>query len=89
MADRLPVILVADRDPAALRATESELRKRYAADYELACEDSERSAATAVERFRRDDRAVALVLVDRFTPRGCARSSPTAARTAARPARAR
>ena len=40
MADRKPVILAVDDDPAALAMVEEHLRRRYSSDYEIVVQTS-------------------------------------------------
>jgi thioredoxin reductase (NADPH) len=63
-----PVLMAVDDDPAALGALEQELRKRYGADYQVACEVDPRAALQALERVQVDGRQVALVLADQWMP---------------------
>ena len=58
------VILLVDDEPATLATTETTLRNRYGADYEvLACTDAG-EALTTLRRLRDEGRPVAIVLAD-------------------------
>jgi thioredoxin reductase (NADPH) len=59
-----PVLLAVDDELVARRGIEGELRKRYAADYEVICESSGAAALTTLERVRARGGQVALVLAD-------------------------
>ena len=59
-----PVIVVADRDADSLAKIESELRRRYAPDYEIVCEISTAAAAEKLRQMHDAGRPVAIVLAD-------------------------
>jgi thioredoxin reductase (NADPH) len=61
---RLPVILAVDGDPEALERVGGELRRRYGADYVIACESGPGTALTTLEALRGEKRDIALVLAD-------------------------
>jgi thioredoxin reductase (NADPH) len=63
-----PVLVAVDDDPAALGVLEQELRKRYGADYLVACQVDPRAALQALERIQADGGQVALVLADQWMP---------------------
>src|ERR671931_2932818 len=63
-----PVLMAVDDDPAALGVLERELRKRYGADYRVACQVDAAAALQALERVQADDGQVALLLADQWMP---------------------
>src|SRR6266508_2871274 len=63
-----PVLMAVDDDPAALDALAQELRKRYGADYLVACQLDAVAALHALERVQADGGQVALVLADQWMP---------------------
>ncbi|HEX5880400.1 MAG TPA: response regulator, partial [Actinomycetota bacterium] len=63
-----PVLLAVDDEPAARSSIETELRKRYGADYEVICEGSGAAALGVLERVKARGGQVALVLADLWMP---------------------
>lgn len=63
-----PVLLAVDDEPAARSSIETELRKRYGADYEVICEGSGVAALGVLERVKARGGQVALVLADLWMP---------------------
>lgn len=63
-----PVVVVVDDDAAALALVETELRKRYGADYEVVATTSPETALEALRELRELERPVALVLADLTMP---------------------
>jgi thioredoxin reductase (NADPH) len=57
-----PVLLIVDDDPQARGVVESELRKRYEADYEIICAGSANDPSRLLARLREDGRRVSIVL---------------------------
>jgi thioredoxin reductase (NADPH) len=57
-----PVLLIVDDDPQARGVVESELRKRYGADYEIICAGSADDPFRLLARLRDDRRRVSIVL---------------------------
>ncbi|MEZ5075967.1 MAG: FAD-dependent oxidoreductase [Solirubrobacterales bacterium] len=62
----LPVLLVVDRDQAALTRAEEQLARRYGGDYTVRSERSAAAALAALEALREDGVPVALVLADQW-----------------------
>ena len=60
--------MAVDDDPAALGVLAEELRKRYGADYAVACDGDPQAALQALERVQADGGQVALVLADQWMP---------------------
>ncbi len=60
--------MAVDDDPAALGVLAQELRKRYGADYLVACQLDAVAALHALERVQADGGQVALVLADQWMP---------------------
>jgi CheY-like chemotaxis protein len=63
-----PVLMAVDDEPAALRAIEGELGKRYGADYEVVCADTPEVGLRRLERLKVDAEQLALVLADQWMP---------------------
>jgi thioredoxin reductase (NADPH) len=61
-----PVILAVDDDPGGLERIERELRKRYAADYEIACEGSAEAGLERLRDLRTSGEEVAVVLASQL-----------------------
>ena len=59
-----PAIVVVDDDPTAFAGLETELAKRYGADYDVVAGGSAEAAVGVLEQFRDAGRPVALVLAD-------------------------
>ena len=57
-----PVLLIVDDDPQGRGVVESELRKRYGADYEIICVGSADDPLCLLARLRDDRRRVSIVL---------------------------
>mgnify|MGYP001037322803 CR=1 FL=1 len=57
-----PVILVVDSDGDTLGTTESELRRRYSADYEVLCESSTSAGLQKLAQLKDQERQVAILL---------------------------
>jgi thioredoxin reductase (NADPH) len=57
-----PVLLIVDDDPQGRGVVESELRKRYGADYEIICVGSADDPVRLLARLREDRRRVSIVL---------------------------
>jgi thioredoxin reductase (NADPH) len=57
-----PVLLIVDDDPQGRGVVESELRKRYGADYEIICTGSADDPLRLLARLRDDQRRVSIVL---------------------------
>jgi thioredoxin reductase (NADPH) len=62
------VLLAVDDDPEALDKIGHELRKRYDADYRIACESSVAAATRRLEKLKAAGEEVALVLADQWMP---------------------
>jgi thioredoxin reductase (NADPH) len=60
-----PVLLIVDDDSPARGVVESELRKRYGADYEIICVESADDPLRLLARLRGDRRRVSIVLAGR------------------------
>ncbi len=67
MADRKPVILAVDDDPAALAMVEEHLRRRYSSDYEIVVQTSCSAALAHLDELRGNETPVALVLAALWT----------------------
>jgi len=65
---RQPVVLAVDDDGDVLAALEAALAKRYGADYDIFAERSPAAALQVLERLRRQQVAVALILADQWMP---------------------
>jgi thioredoxin reductase (NADPH) len=63
-----PLILVVDDEADALESLREALDRRYRADYEVVATDSASAALEALERYRSDERRVALVIADQWMP---------------------
>jgi thioredoxin reductase (NADPH) len=63
-----PVLMAVDDEPAALRALEGELGKRYGADYQVVCADTPEVGLRRLERLTVDGGQLALVLADQWMP---------------------
>jgi thioredoxin reductase (NADPH) len=63
-----PALVAVDDDPAALARIADELRRRYAADYEVVCATSAREAQEALEEIGRRGGDVAIVLAAQWLP---------------------
>jgi thioredoxin reductase (NADPH) len=63
-----PVLMAVDAAPRTGKRIEAELTKRYGDDYEIACPGTPEQAMDILERFKRDGRQVAMVLVAAFLP---------------------
>ena len=63
-----PVMLVVDDDPIALERVERELRKRYGADYEVACENSAEAGLQRLAELKASGEDMALMLADQRMP---------------------
>ena len=62
------VLLAVDDHPEALDKIGHELRKRYDADYRIACESSVEAATRRLEKLKAAGEEVALVLADQWMP---------------------
>jgi thioredoxin reductase (NADPH) len=60
-------ILVADSDPDSRKIVQDELERRYGADYDIVCERSPAGALDALERMRKTETSVAVVLAEPST----------------------
>jgi thioredoxin reductase (NADPH) len=63
-----PVLLAIDDDPKSLELLEEELRRRYAADYNIRCTSSPGEALAELEALRDRGEQVAVVLADQWMP---------------------
>ena len=63
-----PIILAVDDDPGVLAAVVRDLRKRYAATYDVSRAESGAAALDRLREFKLAGRAVALLLVDQRMP---------------------
>jgi thioredoxin reductase (NADPH) len=63
-----PVLLIVDDDPQARGVVESELRKRYGADYEIICVGSADDPLRLLARLRDGRRRVSIVLAGQSMP---------------------
>jgi thioredoxin reductase (NADPH) len=63
-----PLLLVLDADDEARERTVGELRRRYAADYEICAEPSAVAALDTLVRWRAAGGEVALILADQWLP---------------------
>jgi thioredoxin reductase (NADPH) len=64
-----PVVLVVDDDGNVLAALEAALARRFGADYQILTERSPAAGLQALERLRRQDLPVAVVIADQWMPR--------------------
>src|SRR6266511_2779498 len=64
-----PVVLVVDDDGNVLAALQAALARRFGADYEVLAERSPAAGLQALERLRRQDLPVAVVIADQWMPR--------------------
>jgi thioredoxin reductase (NADPH) len=63
-----PVVLAVDDDDDVLAALEAALARRYGADYQILAERSPLAALRVLERLRRQEVAVAVILADQWMP---------------------
>jgi thioredoxin reductase (NADPH) len=63
-----PVVLAVDDDGDILAALEAALAKRYGADYQILAERSSAGAVQVLERLRRQQAAVAVIIADQWMP---------------------
>ena len=63
-----PVVLAVDDDGDVLAALQAALAKRYGADYDILAERSPAAALQVLERLRRQQVAVAVILADQWMP---------------------
>jgi thioredoxin reductase (NADPH) len=63
-----PVLMAVADDGEVLAALQAALARRYAADYQILAERSPAAALQTLERLRRDDVAVAVILADQWIP---------------------
>jgi thioredoxin reductase (NADPH) len=63
-----PVVLAVDDDGDVLAALEQALRKRYGADYQILVERSPEAGLQTLERLRRQEVAVAVLIADQWMP---------------------
>ncbi len=63
-----PVLVAVDDDGDVLAALEAALRKRYGADFQVLAERSPAAGLQTLERLRRQDVAVALIIADQWMP---------------------
>jgi thioredoxin reductase (NADPH) len=63
-----PVVLVVDDDGDVLAALQAALAKRFGADYQILTERSPAAGLQALERLRRQDLPVAVVIADQWMP---------------------
>jgi CheY-like chemotaxis protein len=63
-----PVLVAVDDDGGVLAALEQALRKRYGADYQVLAERSPAEGLRTLERLRRQDVAVAVIIADQWMP---------------------
>jgi thioredoxin reductase (NADPH) len=63
-----PVVLVVDDDGDVLAALQAALVKRYGADYQILAERSPAAALQVLERLRRQELAVAVIIADQWMP---------------------
>ena len=63
-----PGIVTVDDDPNVLRAVQSDLRKKYGADYRIAAADSGRKALDLLTEFKKRGDEMALFVVDQRMP---------------------
>ena len=65
---RKPVLLAVDDDPNDLDKIQRELRKRYGADYHVACQTSAEAALKRLEDLKSAGEEVAVLLADQWMP---------------------
>ena len=65
---RKPVLLAVDDDPKDLDKIQRELRKRYGADYHVACQTSAEAALKRLEDLKSAGEEVAVLLADQWMP---------------------
>src|SRR6266571_327082 len=63
-----PVVLAVDDDGDVLAALQAALAKRYGADYQILAERSPAAALQMLERLRRQEMAVAVIIADQWMP---------------------
>jgi thioredoxin reductase (NADPH) len=63
-----PVLVAVADDGDVLAALQAALARRYAADYQVLAERSPTAALQTLERLRRDDVAVAVIIADQWMP---------------------
>ncbi len=63
-----PIVLVVDDELSSLDVLARELRKRYAADYEIVAEQRVAAALEGLRRWKDESHDVALVLADQWMP---------------------
>src|SRR6266496_1033730 len=63
-----PVVLVVDDDGDVLATLEAALARRYGADYQILAERSPAAALQVLERLRRQEMAVAVIIADQWMP---------------------
>ncbi len=63
-----PVVLAVDDDGDVLAALQAALAKRYGADYQILAERSPAAALQVLERLRRQEMAVAVIIADQWMP---------------------
>jgi thioredoxin reductase (NADPH) len=63
-----PILMAVDKDETALLFVGQELRKRYAADYEVICDPSAETALSKLQALKDQDRQVALLFTDQSLP---------------------
>ncbi len=63
-----PVVLVVDDDGDVLATLEAALARRYGADYQILAERSPAAALQVLERLRRQQVAVAVIIADQWMP---------------------
>src|SRR6266511_2315731 len=63
-----PVVLVVDDDGDVLAALQAALAKRYGADYQILAERSAAAALQTLERLRRQEATVAVIIADQWMP---------------------
>src|SRR6266511_3219432 len=63
-----PVVLVVDDDGDVLAALEAALARRFGTDYQILAERSPAAGLRTLERLRRQDLVVAVVIADRWMP---------------------
>ena len=63
-----PILMAVDKDETSLLFVGQELRKRYAADYEVICDPSAEAALSILQALKDKDRQVALLFTDQSLP---------------------
>ena len=63
-----PVLMAVDDDGDVLAALQAALAKRYGADYQILAERSPGAGLATLERLRRQDLAVAVIIADQWMP---------------------